>query len=117
MLFISIFCAFTYYSSAQSGTYEISNLPAGEDINTYQEAMNQANFSSYHYQNQRRVLSFKSGVTIELLSLTELQNTGVDISNYNAAPSDRDNSHVSYWISSTGIIMEEHNTDHIKYKQ
>lgn len=62
---------------SQENTYEIVETNDLLNIEEYILAMNKADFDSYRFIDQRRVLNFNTGVKIELLSSNELKNLGV----------------------------------------
>lgn len=75
-----IFCAFTTSNLfAQEGTYKIVKENNLTNVSDYITAMDKANFDSYRYVNNRRKLVFNTGLIIELLSVQELENSGIAV--------------------------------------
>jgi hypothetical protein len=70
IIFIHIFNLFQCVG--QSNTYEIVNSNNVENIQSYVNALNDAILHSHRFQDQRRIITFESGVEIELYSINEL---------------------------------------------
>lgn len=64
---------------SQSNTYTVVNTNDVTNIIDYKTAMDNANFDSYRYINKRRIITFDTGVEIELLSVYELQDLNIQV--------------------------------------
>jgi len=64
---------------SQSNTYAIVQTNGVTNISDYSAAMDVANFDVYRYINQRRKITFDTGVEIELLSVYELQTLNIPV--------------------------------------
>ena len=64
---------------SQSNTYEITQVNNVANISEYSAAMDEANFDAYRYINRRRIITFDTGVEIELLSVYELQALNIPV--------------------------------------
>lgn len=84
ILFLTIFLQFfnLFFCFGQSNTYEIVNTNNIENIQSYVNALNDAVLHSHRFQDQRRIITFESGVEIELFSINEL-----NAMNFNLDPS------------------------------
>lgn len=93
---------------AQSRTYTVLNENKVSNIADYQAAMDKANFDSYRYINNRRKITFDTGVEIELLSASELQvlNIPVDISKASNYDKNTETNPI-YRLGSNGYILAE----------
>lgn len=91
---------------SQSNTYTIINENKVSNISDYQIAMDKANFDSYRYIDTRRLITFDTGVEIELLSASELQvlKIPVDVSKANIYNKDTETSPV-YRLGNNGYIL------------
>ena len=63
---------------AQTDTYVISNNAGATNISDYETVMDVANFDSYRFIDKRRILTFDSGVIIELLSVNEIKQLNLE---------------------------------------
>ena len=63
---------------AQTDTYLISNNAGATNISDYETVMDVANFDSYRFIDKRRILTFDSGVIIELLSVNEIKQLNLE---------------------------------------
>jgi hypothetical protein len=59
--------------------YAVKELGSKFSIDEITNAIEAANWCSYRYQNKRQVLTFKSGIIIELYSVNELNNSSINI--------------------------------------
>jgi hypothetical protein len=86
---LSFFVSFLLISSfsySQENTYEFIENGSVNDLSVYTEAMNMANFDAYRFMSKRRLIRFKSGVVISLLSEQELLEKGFQITDSKAIP-------------------------------
>ena len=74
------------FSYSQENTYEVIENGSVNDLSVYTEAMNKANFDAYRFMSKRRLIRFKSGVVISLLSEKELREKGFQITDSKAIP-------------------------------
>ena len=64
---------------SQSNTYMVNQANNVINISDYETAMDAANFDAYRYINRRRLITFDTGVEIELLSVYELQALNIPV--------------------------------------
>ena len=64
---------------AQGKSYIITEKAHVGDINIYITAIEKANWDKYRLVDERRVITFKKGVKIELLSANEMTEKGIEI--------------------------------------
>ena len=78
MPLLFIFATFFAISQEKNElTYKIISVPADIDQTAYITAMDKANFECFRFESKSRVLTFKSGVVIELLSHDKVVRSGV----------------------------------------
>ena len=78
MPLLFIFATFFAISQEKNElTYKIISVPADIDQTAYITAMDKANFECFRFESKSRVLTFKSGVVIELLSHDKVVESGV----------------------------------------
>lgn len=111
-LFISSVLFFRFSFSQQinsSGGFQITSNGNVADIQVYKDALNKADWKCHRFMNSRRVLAFDTGVVVELFSVKELSELGLnaDVS----CIADEKNSSPRqpvYHLSESGIIIETH---------
>ena len=84
--FFVSFLLIASFSYSQENTYEFIENGSVNDLSVYTEAMNKANFDAYRFMSKRRLIRFKSGVVISLLSEQELLEKGFQITDSKAIP-------------------------------
>ena len=84
--FFVSFLLLATFSYSQENTYEVIENGTVNDLSVYTEAMNKANFDAYRFMSKRRLIRFKSGVVISLLSEQELLEKGFQITDSKAIP-------------------------------
>ena len=84
--FFVSFLLLATFSYSQENTYEVIENGTVNDLSVYTEAMNKANFDAYRFMSKRRLIRFKSGVVISLLSEKELLEKGFLITDSKAIP-------------------------------
>ena len=84
--FFVSFLLLATFSYSQENTYEVIENGSVNDLSVYTEAMNKANFDAYRFMSKRRLIRFKSGVVISLLSEQELLEKGFQITDSKAIP-------------------------------
>jgi len=84
--FFVSFLLIASFSYSQENTYEVIENGSVNDLSVYTEAMNKANFDAYRFMSKRRLIRFKSGVVISLLSEQELLEKGFQITDSKAIP-------------------------------
>ena len=77
--FFVSFLLIASFSYSQENTYEVIENGTVNDLSVYTEAMNSSNFDSFRYLGKRRSLTFQKGVIIELFSVKELEEKGIDV--------------------------------------
>src|SRR5687767_11785012 len=85
ILFIS---SVSYSQTNFENDYVFTSTQQVESMDSYKEALDDANWESYRLRNQRSVFVFDNGLTIELKSAVELLNAGYSI-NLNAYAENR----------------------------
>lgn len=58
-------------------TYKIISNPNNLDVQPYIEALDKSNFECFRFETKGRVLTFKTGVVIELISYDKVIEAGV----------------------------------------
>lgn len=53
--------------------YTVEAVGSKYSISEIEEALNAANWCSYRYMNKRQILNFKSGIVVQLHSITEMK--------------------------------------------
>jgi|GEM_PF-3824974 len=77
--FFTIILLFSFASFGQEkldDTYKIIANPTNENLDSYISAMNNSNFECFRFETTNRILVFKSGVTVELLSYKQVTESG-----------------------------------------
>ncbi len=91
----------------QESTYVITKNANVNNINSYTVALDGANLDQYRLLDKRRVLTFVSGVEVELLSANELTAKGITVNLQKLAPADTPVLHRStFKVAPTGQLIE-----------
>lgn len=88
---IGAFVMLSLFSLAQDFNdkgYTVQSTGNKYAISEIEEAIDAANWCSYRYMNQRQVLNFKSGIVIQLHSITEMKLNQIVIDESCAAQDD-----------------------------
>jgi YbbR domain-containing protein len=75
------FCLIACYAFAQGkpNTFKITNKGKVSDTKPYEDALNAANMDSHRLRDKRAVITFDTGVTVELFSANELAALGYSV--------------------------------------
>ncbi len=102
---------FLCFSQEREGeTYRITNHGTVIDIQPYVNALNAANMQYHRLKNQRNIIVFDTGVTVELFSGAELIASGreINLENYpDSFPSPR--IIPQFFLGSNNYILEQRN--------
>ena len=102
----------TLFSSsffAQDKSYVIKDNAQVADINLYVTAIEKANWNKYRLVDERRVITFKEGVKIELLSANEMTEKGLEINHSEVLKqSPKESYQPLFVLSDNGFIIEQH---------
>ncbi len=96
-------------------TFSITQKGNVVDLNPYISAIEKANFSCYHFENNRRKLVFDNGLVVELFSAKEMigKNTGFDLSCL-TNETQMSKEKPKYHLDPSGIIVEIHGEDQMR---
>jgi len=94
---------------AQDRSYVITDEAQVEDINLYVTAIEKATWDKYRLVDKRRVITFKEGVIIELLSANEMTEQGLKINHSMILKQSPKGSYQPLFVlSENGFIIEQH---------
>ena len=94
---------------AQGKSYIITEKAHVSDINIYITAIEKANWDKYRLVDERRVITFKKGVKIELLSANEMTEKGLEIHLSKVMKQASNGKYQPLFVlSESGVIIEQH---------
>lgn len=93
---------------AQDGTYVFQNPEVVDNIDSYMYAIDKADFDTYRLPNDSRILTFESGLKVELYSEEKLMDLGLPVNNnlINRNKNTPVESTSIFSLSPEGIILE-----------
>jgi hypothetical protein len=93
----------------QEKSYLITDEAQVGDINIYITAIEKANWDKYRMIDERRVIKFKKGVIIELLSANEMTEKGMEINQSLVLKQSPTGIYQPLFVlSDNGFIIEQH---------
>lgn len=100
----------TIAQESNNKTFIIKENSNHIDIRPYITAIEKADFNCYHLSKTRRVLTFDSGVSVELFSISEMLLNNVKINRNCVVDESQINNKQApiYHLDKSGIIAERH---------
>lgn len=94
---------------AQDKSYIVMDKAQVTDINLYITAIEKASWDKYRLVDERRVITFKEGVKIELLSANEMTEKGLEIDLSKVMKQASNGKYQPLFVlSESGVIIEQH---------